>query len=392
MDVSGMSPQIVFHSQVAGTRSAAGALSLVIFDILLTLDAERVCIWRAPLSLTKGCYLTGRYLGLLNLVLMFSVYAADVTHSSCATWKWYFLVIVLSSMASCNVLLALRLDSLFRNTRYFRLLLIVLCTCGLVAETVLLCLFSASSVAPKQQPSVGCIYTINSLAARPLSFIFTLPELGLTCIYFSLALHRLLKHVRERSSIIGHRAIRDSGNITSTLSLILRDGVVFYAMVLILIQDFRRNFRSWIAILGWIACVGRNPGSRLVLALHGNPRETMGIYQQGTELWVTPLNRGDDMASGLRENTDPLLWGCPAVRLSFALHPSYTAMHRASIIKAPTVTVYSLTLYVIFGRSWFGNTLDYICGSWVTFQNAHFALQEERPLKISTIGAWRISP
>ncbi|KAF8514377.1 hypothetical protein JB92DRAFT_2919336 [Gautieria morchelliformis] len=51
-------------------------------------------------------------------------------HDSCTIWKWYyFLVIVLSSMASCNVLLALRLDSLFRNTRYFRLLLIVLCTC-----------------------------------------------------------------------------------------------------------------------------------------------------------------------------------------------------------------------------------------------------------------------
>ncbi|KAF8487766.1 hypothetical protein JB92DRAFT_3020831 [Gautieria morchelliformis] len=302
MDVSVLL-QIISDSQMAA-RSAAGALSLVIFDILLTLDAERVCIWRAPMSLTKGCYFTGRYLGLLNL----TVYASDATdtvifetltlsyHDSCAPWRWYYyLVIVLSSMASCNVLLALRLDNLFRNTRYFRLLPI--------AETVLLCLFSAfSSVAlkPKLQPWRGCIYTVHP--ASSLSFILTLPELGLTCIYFSLALYKFLKHVRERSNMIGHRAIRDSGNITSTLSLILRDGVVFYAIKYShLATIFVTGALSWTAGLlayggtPWIVACYSVAGSRLVLMLQGNPREAMGIYQQqGTELWVTPLNRGDD--------------------------------------------------------------------------------------------------
>ncbi|KAF8514374.1 hypothetical protein JB92DRAFT_2919310, partial [Gautieria morchelliformis] len=302
MDVS-VPLQIVSDSHIAA-RSAAGALSLVIFDILLTLDAERVCIWRSPLSLTKGCYLTGRYMGLVNLVLMFSVYASDASDSFCEAWKWYyFLVIVICSMASCNVLLALRLDNLFRNTRYFRLLLIVLCTCGLVAETVLLCLFLALSSVPQPKlPWLGCIYTTHSTS--PFRVIFTLPELGLTCIYFSLALHRFLKHVRERSSMIRHRAIRDSGNITSTLSLMLRDGVVFYAMIFATI--FVTGVLSWTAAqlvwvgIPWVIACYSVAGSRLVLMLHGNPREAMGIYQQqGTELWVTRLNRGDAMYSDM---------------------------------------------------------------------------------------------
>ncbi|KAF8514378.1 hypothetical protein JB92DRAFT_143684 [Gautieria morchelliformis] len=106
--------------------------------------------------------------------------------------------------------------------------------------------------------------------------------------------------MRERSSMIGHRAIRDSGNITSTLSLVLRDGVVFYAMIFAAI--FVAGSLFWtagsLATAGmpWIIACYSVAGSRLVLTLHGNSRETMGIYQQGTELWVTPLNRGDDMA------------------------------------------------------------------------------------------------
>ncbi|KAF8517079.1 hypothetical protein JB92DRAFT_2907070 [Gautieria morchelliformis] len=298
MDVSVLL-QIISDSQMAA-RSAAGALSLVMFDILLTLDAERVCIWRAPMSLTKGCYLTGRYIGLLNLIcpyLLFSSVSMTLSyHDSCASWRWYyFLVIFVGSMASCNILLALRLDNLFRNTRYFRLLLI--------AETVLGFLFSAlSSVQPKLH-SLGCLYTIPS--AGSFSVIFTLPELGLTCIYFSLALYRFIKHVRERSSIIGHRAIRDSGNITSILSLILRDGVVFYAIKSSnLAAIFVAGFLFWtagpFALAGtpWVVACYSVAGSRLVLLLHGNPRQAMGIYQQqGTELWVTPLDRGDDTYS-----------------------------------------------------------------------------------------------
>ena len=29
-------------------------------------------------------------------------------------------------------------------------------------------------------------------------------------------------------------------------------------------------------------------GSRLVLVLHGRPNNAMGIYREGTELWVNP--------------------------------------------------------------------------------------------------------
>ncbi|KAF8516059.1 hypothetical protein JB92DRAFT_2912226 [Gautieria morchelliformis] len=287
MDVSA-ALQIVSDSQTAA-RSAAGALSLVIFDTLLTLDAERVCIWRSPMSLTKGCYLTGRYMGLVNL----AVYASDATDT--VTWRWYFyLVIFMCSIASCNVLLALRLDNLFRNTRYCALIYIM-------TETVFLCLLSAlAGVVQPKLPWLGCFYTIHS--ATPVSVIFTLPELGLTCIYFSLALYKFIKHVRERSSVIGHRAIRDSGNITSTLSLMLRDGVVFYAiksshLASILVTGALSWTAGLLAAAGtpWVIACYSVAGSRLVLMLHGNPREAMGIYQQqGTELWVTPLNRGDD--------------------------------------------------------------------------------------------------
>ena len=39
------------------------------------------------------------------------------------------------------------------------------------------------------------------------------------------------------------------------------------------------------------AILFRRQGSRLMLMLHGNPSDTKGIYREGTELWVTPLQQ-----------------------------------------------------------------------------------------------------
>jgi len=194
-------------------------------------------------------------------------------------------------------------------------------------------------------------------------------------LYFSLALYKFLKHLRERSSMISHSVVRDSGNITPVLSLMLRDGVLFYAMwvpfkfplclfqtlnlitfrilsdiplnaqIIVLLTNFvsfSRYSHYWgdlrdripydvgspvsflirilasyclcsdssVLHLRWLVAIysvavwvdylassaylashTSSQGSRLALTLHGNLHGPMGIYRQGTELWVDRINR-----------------------------------------------------------------------------------------------------
>ena len=54
--------------------------------------------------------------------------------------------------------------------------------------------------------------------------------LGYGGVYIILALYKYLSHVRERSNMISHSVVRDSGDITPVLSFLFRDGVLFYFM------------------------------------------------------------------------------------------------------------------------------------------------------------------
>ncbi|KAF8514386.1 hypothetical protein JB92DRAFT_144356 [Gautieria morchelliformis] len=277
--------------------SAAAALSLVVFDILLTLDVEIARVWKAPWSATKVGYLICRYLAGLNLVLTFWVYSSNLScHGSCNGWKWYFFIVIVgSALASSNFLLALRLDNLFRNTKHFRLLMIILYTCEILAQAIILCLLAALS--PAAQPSgpsswLGCVFLIPT--AHSLSSIPSSPELGLTCIYFGLAFYKFLRHLRERSNMIGHRAIRESGNVISVFTLLLRDGVLFYTMILATVVITGALFTTQkhaLAGLPWLVACYSIAGSRIVLTLHGNPQDPLGIYRKGTEMRVDPSRR-----------------------------------------------------------------------------------------------------
>jgi len=63
---------------------------------------------------------------------------------------------------------------------------------------------------------------------------------------FILALYKFLGHLRERSSMEGLRAIRESGTLASLVSLLFRDGVMFYAMYVPLVPPiFKKAFTCY---------------------------------------------------------------------------------------------------------------------------------------------------
>ncbi|KAF8481393.1 hypothetical protein JB92DRAFT_1737840 [Gautieria morchelliformis] len=137
----------------------------------------------------------------------------------------------------------------------------------------------------------------------PLSISMAIFELALISIYFGLALYKFVRHVRERSRMVGYRAVRNSGNITSILSLILRDSILFYAMIFATILACAVLFSSGsqaASVVPWLIGCYSVAGSRLVLTLYGNPNDALGIYNQGTELWVssrlTVLDEASDVA------------------------------------------------------------------------------------------------
>lgn len=284
------------------SQSSGGALAIALFDGLLTFDIEVSYIWRAPWSLTKTLYVLSRYLGFLNLCIMSAVFSTShISTSLCEVWLWYFYVgIFMCSLAPCNLLLALRLYGLFLENRNIRVLVMSLYTCELLLDAIVLSLLCSNitvlgpELVPPSLPVMGCVYSVRA----PYLFVLCgIPSLVLTLTYFILALQKFLQHVRERSNMQGLRTIRESGTLTSLLSLVFRDGLVFYALIFggiltnALVFGVIKNRLTAEAAFPWLVATYSIVGSRIVLMFDGNPSNPIGIYKEGIELRVDPSRR-----------------------------------------------------------------------------------------------------
>ncbi|KAF8514421.1 hypothetical protein BU17DRAFT_68358 [Hysterangium stoloniferum] len=105
-----------------------------------------------------------------------------------------------------------------------------------------------------------------------LNVVSSIPEIILTGFYLMLALYKFIRHLHERENMQSLRVIRDSRVLSSLLSLLLRDGVLFYVMGLV------ETGIPWLVAFNAIA------GSRLVLLLRGNLDGSMETLQERKKL------------------------------------------------------------------------------------------------------------
>ncbi|KAF8574043.1 hypothetical protein K439DRAFT_1624641 [Ramaria rubella] len=235
--------------------------------------------------------------------------------------------VVLSSMTPCNLLLAQRLYYLFQRAPRIRLLLISLFTCELMAHITIVTLLATHTQLQDTRlisGALGCSNTV--INGGSLIIISAIPDLFLTCIYFGFAFVKYLEHIRERSSMSSLRAIRDSGDLAPLLSLLFRDGVLFYALYTFDLESlptessylpdsatvltngftlgiFHNRLLSgvafpWITAIYSIAVILTISGIFVVsdfLLFWGNTNEALGIYNEGTELRVNAPIQLDEL-------------------------------------------------------------------------------------------------
>ncbi|KAJ7489374.1 hypothetical protein FB451DRAFT_1553204, partial [Mycena latifolia] len=144
--------------------SNAAALTVLVYDIFLTLGDEVTYIWGARRSFPKTLYLFGRYYGVGYLTVLLSVGTnRNLTVTVCKGYFWYYGFggsVLFTSMV--NVIFVLRIHALYNRGRKILVFLIFLFTCELTGEllitTVALKRTSQhASVNPPGIPLPGCL-------------------------------------------------------------------------------------------------------------------------------------------------------------------------------------------------------------------------------------------
>ncbi|GLB40024.1 hypothetical protein LshimejAT787_0705340 [Lyophyllum shimeji] len=109
--------------------SAFAALSVLIWDGLITYPHEYQHIWKTPTGAVKRMYLLTRYFGgisqITNVALMLGPLApVSIPMRTCAIWFGFQLISFLSLMFTLEMVLSLRLYALYQQNRNIGMLLL----------------------------------------------------------------------------------------------------------------------------------------------------------------------------------------------------------------------------------------------------------------------------
>lgn len=291
----------LFEARYRVRQIAYGTLSLLIFDVLLTLKAEVAYIWKRPWSLFKTLYLICRYVPLVTTCIL----AAPETSSDyCFVVVWYLLSgTTMLCIFPSDCLLAIRLDKLYTSKRVRRTLIATL-ICEAIAQITLVILNAADAKvsvigAPGiKSPLESCFWT-NFVSTSFLRLSPGIPSLFIGVTYSWFALAAFHRHLSLKQTLNTHRLLRESGTFAPMLTVLFRNGVIYYLT----------NFISAIAALtlfgvyGQTVLVGVAPlfvaatssivSSRFVLILKGDPNYATGVYHSGNELRIVSQEARD---------------------------------------------------------------------------------------------------
>jgi len=288
--------QLVSDTQLIAFATVT-AFSIMVYDVLLCMNAEIEYIWRNRLSLTKVLYILCRYLGLLNGLLSVLVrlnYQDDIR--ICNIWGWYNTMgLVLGAAIPCNAILTMRLYALYKNVKYMFIILIVLFATETLVYTLLLAGISGQFTSAIRVPAVlGCVsQPVSNRRIHVYSAILpSIPNLTLTFVYCAAAVYKVMQHLKERLVLRSLSSMRESKSIVSPLTFLLRDTVIFYLMTLaaavlnlIIFSVYSQRFLGSIG-LPWLVATYSMTGSRLVLMLKGDIGNQTSIYKAGSECRV----------------------------------------------------------------------------------------------------------
>jgi len=264
-------------------------------------NEELKYVWSAQISLQKVAYLSCRYVSVPTLWII--VYGpspmATGNFQFCSVWLWTATVwMVVTTLIPGNMLLCMRLHSLYGKDPYIRIILLIVFAVEEIGHIVVLAVFASdieflSGIPKGTGLSLGCV--AKQSGGRVLAIMTAAPELVLLCIYMVLAFKIFIFHVAERANMRSLRVIRNAQLLSSSVPLLFRDGALIYVIILaatilnlsMLSLAFNRSLQA--AGVPWLVCIYAIACPRLLLMLKGDVSNATGVYKAGTDsLHVNP--------------------------------------------------------------------------------------------------------
>ncbi|KIK94172.1 hypothetical protein PAXRUDRAFT_784436 [Paxillus rubicundulus Ve08.2h10] len=241
------------------------SLVLLVWDMLITYEAEIEHIWSKPRSsFFKWLYLYLRYFNLLVQIshqVAIPVLTNGENHAPwCTLWYAYAVVISQVSISAVEVILAIRVFALFNKSYHIACVLAIL----VVAEMVTMAVYGFYTI-PEIRPSDTCIFTEPPKEILNYSVVCIVTQsilLGLACF----------KH------FIG---LRSGWGRTPLVSLLVRDGsavyVVMLAFVMAIVAFCKLEDERTVVMFFWLISLSSVSGCRLIVnaqMLGAAPRRT----------------------------------------------------------------------------------------------------------------------
>ncbi|CAL1698806.1 unnamed protein product [Somion occarium] len=227
----------VFEMRIANTFAVA-ATTLLIFDYLLTLSEEIKCIWKRKFTGVTILFFINRYVTLMYRILMIvQMVSFDNQTESTANAGWYQYLIFICSCASvlrfCEGLviilevtaaafMAIRMYAIWNGDRRVFAVVFIL---GLVTPAINIYYYTTLSVIALPQPLVGCGEEVDLHTPIAISVFNRVFAIGLDAFILILTWAKTAGIMRSLASV----HIR-----TSLTTMLLRDGTVYFAFLLVL--------------------------------------------------------------------------------------------------------------------------------------------------------------
>ncbi|KIM74113.1 hypothetical protein PILCRDRAFT_828522 [Piloderma croceum F 1598] len=295
------------------------AISILYYDWALTLDIEMSSIWRRPVSVSAVFFVLNRYLSIVGNVFITVFNFKKLSLPSCQSYGLFHQLFLVVNQVLVCMLLTIRTWALYG--RNIRILLFII---GIAA--LLLGVASWSLVGQDQTfPIVvgGCHMELSNKTGIHLAVAWE-ALLGFDSLIFILTLLKTYR-VRPRHDFILPKRI-------NIVSLVLRDGAIYYAvMVLANLANILTLYLSSPILKGCLSsfasCISVTMMSRLMLNLHSTA--SAGIFS------TLPSPYPSD---GVAFTSRPL-------DLDFEMHSNDTEYELD--VKAPVQSLHARTKYIV---------------------------------------------
>ncbi|KAI0356738.1 hypothetical protein OH77DRAFT_1422925 [Trametes cingulata] len=212
----------LYQAVFASGYIVVAATALLLYDVLLSFDAEARLVWRNPKSFASLLYLLNRYLALFILLLSFAT-INPIPDNSCIAVGWCLSILAILELLGPAVFAALRMYALSGRNKYLSAVTLILSLAPALEALSDTYKYLPANEAPPANCTVTGFYSPQINIGRALAA--RLPVILADCLVISITWRESFKNLNVL------HALRNSEQ-PSLYRIFLQNGSVYFCALL----------------------------------------------------------------------------------------------------------------------------------------------------------------